>query len=226
MSKQLSEGKQRLLNQINTYEEGADITTIAKDMNMSKANVYKMIDTLVALGYVTRMDGRKDRRVIYKGGYIGNQVTLPPMGVTIPPRAVGDYIRQWAKAESTNQWAALKAFRQFPYLVAKCAEFGARWSSDDRYLWPERAEIDEIRRALINIAQRAQHLHLMAMTVLEDKTLWDRRMAPDMWFRDKVVAMSPEEAMDLLQAIIKLTERSENELREGNQTGSAMQESG
>lgn len=176
------------LEVIRSYNDtGASIYELSDSMQLANATVYKHIERLLDVKAVAKIHRRGDRKVYYVASGAGDGMHIfPAMGETIKATPVATFLN--------SHWSFPRVARNFPLLVSNLSQFAWRWKSDDRNAIPEKAEVEETRQALIHLAQRCNHLAAMAMSLVNNETLWDHKKAYNSWYGDESIPYSVDVA--------------------------------
>lgn len=202
MSYTLSRMQKETLEAIRSYKEtGATIYDLSQHMGLANGTVYKHIERLLDVKAVAKVYRRGDKKVYYVAGGSGDGMhVFPAMGETIKATPVASFL--------TSGWSFPRMARNFPLLVSNLSQFAWRWQSEDRNSIPEKAEIEETRKALIQLAQRCNHLSAMAMSLVNNETLWDHKKAFNSWYADESIPYDVETAKKYHSMIIEIIEQA------------------
>lgn len=178
-------------------EAGATIYDLEASMGLSKATIYKHLDKLLDVKAVTKVFKIGDKKAYFIAGDGAGMHMLPAMGEDIPSIPVASYIAEWKRVDTLYAWSFWNVANKFPILVSRMAEFAWRWKSDDPVYHPDKKEIDEVRRSLVKISQRADHLSQMCQSLLLNDSLWNKKKAYSAWYEDSSVVFSPSTAKEV-----------------------------
>lgn len=206
MPRKMTQMQEQTYTEIKKFgNEGIDADGLAATMGLSKASVYRYLNFLFENNFVSKKNSRVGNRVMYTAGGKSRMPVMPGMGAIIPTIPVANYLVQWKTLTDVDDWKHLQAIRQFPYLLAEVARFAHRWESTEPGMRPQKDEVDTVRKALLNIIQRANHIKDMASSVIEDPRYWDKVDAKFIWFEDEQVPFSPAALAEIYQHIKEIT---------------------
>lgn len=212
MTFKLSRQQQLVLETVRKYgETGATIYDLEAALGLTKATLYKHLEKPVEVKAISKVYRVGDKKAYYIAGDGASMHVLPPLGEVIGAMPVASYLSQWEKADRVEDWSYWsKHFRKWPWLISTLSQFAWRFKADDDNYRPTAKEIEEVRLAITQIMQRADHLSLMCKGVLANESLWDRKKAFALWYEDQSVPFTPEIAKRIHA---KLTETLEKSIR-------------
>lgn len=201
----LSRMQNTTLNHVRGFHEvGATIYDLEKSMQLSKATIYKHLDKLLEVKAVQKVYKIGDKKAYYTAGDSSAMHMLPAMGEDIPSIPVASFLSEWKLAGDLKDWSMWLHVRSLPWLVSSMAQFAWRWKSDETNDFPDKDEVEKVRRSLVRLSQRADYLSNVCQSLLMNESLWDKRKAYSAWYEDDSVPFSPETAKKIHRHITDL----------------------